>query len=304
MAIDAQTFTRGARANLLQGVKAAPREWRQFCEVVSSDTQDETYDSFNAAGRVTQDLGAGFTVENGVRYNYTITNQTFTLAIGVSRDALDDDKLGAFTNQIKTLGVRMGNHPFERAMTVLTTGDANAAFDSSNFFANSHNDFTTLDNSLTSVAAAADAVPTLAELEIEWAKITAAFLEFEDRSGANVHYDGLGSMWLLTGPQLKAVGRKMLNGALTTNGQTQIFQNDAQLMTLPANHMQDTSVQKEIITLLTNEVIKPLVLQERSAIADKTWENDTSRTIYFGAESRFTVGYGNPAAAIHHVFTT
>ena len=54
-------------------------------------------------------------------------------------------------------------------MTVMTTGDVNNAFDGSPFYGNSHNDYNVLDNSLTSVAASGDAVPTLSEFETQFA---------------------------------------------------------------------------------------------------------------------------------------
>ena len=300
-----QQFRKEALSNFLQGVKDANIEWRDIVEVVNSTTGEEHYDSFNAPGRVIEDLGQGFTPETGVSFQYDIVNNTYTLSTGVKKDALDDDLLGAFNNRVQAMGRRMSNFQFERAMTVLTTGDANTGFDGSNFFGNSHNDYDSLDNAFTSVAASGDAVPTLSEFETQFALLLAQFFESTDRSGSNIHYDR-NNLILYVGPQLETVARKMLTVQLGTSGITQVHEGDATVRVLPVNHNQDTATVKEcfLIKADNGQFMKPLILQERQAMTQETWENEQDRTMNFGTSMRFEVGFGNPAYAIHQVFTT
>lgn len=300
MAFDSQNFTRGARAALLWELEQAPNDWSDLTDSEMSDFQDETYDSFSPPGAVQQDTGEGYEPESGVSFNYTITNKTWTVSLNVKKDNLDDDKLGGFQKRIGLLGRRMANHLRKRLFDQMFAGESNASYDGTNFFADSHTDWTG-DNSLTSVAAAADAVPTLAELEAEYNTIIATMLEYTDRYGEPIWQDD-SDLVLICGPQLRTVCRQLLNNDLTTNGQTNIHKGTADLIVTP--HNEDTSTTKHIIVAKKTAGMRPMIYQRRKAIETETEENVKGRSIFFGANARYEMGYGHPYAAVRHQFTT
>lgn len=300
MAIDKQTFSRAARAALLWGLEDAGNDYTRLSDTETSTELSETYDSFSPPGAVQQDNGEGYEPETGVRFDYTITNRTWTVSLDVQKDSLNDDNLGAFQNRIRLLGRRMGNHLTKRCFDQLWAGESNASYDGTNFFADTHVDWTG-DNLLTSVATADDAVPTLAELEVQYNTAISTMLEYTDRYGEPIWYNDQ-EMVMVVGPQMRTVARQLLLNDLTSNGQTNIHKGTADLVVLP--HNEDTATVKSFIIAKTTPGMRPMIYQQREGMSTVTDENVRKRTMFFGAESRYEFGYGHPYAAVKHQFTT
>lgn len=300
MAIDQQTFTRAARAALLWGVEQASNDWQDISDTEDSTELSETYDSFSPPGSVQEDSGPGYEPETGVRFDYTITNKTWTVSLDVKKDSLNDDNLGAFRNRIQLLGRRMSNHLRKRCFDQLFAGESNASYDATNFFANSHTDWTG-DNLTTSVAAAGDAVPTLAELRAQYNTVIATMMEFTDRFGEPIWQDDE-ELVLIVGPNLRQVARELINAGLTGGGDTNVEAGTARLIVTP--HNEDTSTTKSFVVAKSTPGMRPMIYQRREGISTVTDENKRKRTMFFGAEARYEFGYGHPYAAVKHQFTT
>lgn len=300
MAIGKETFSRAARAALLWGIESANNDWQDVSDTEDSVELAETYDSFSPPSSVQEDTGAGFDPVTGVRFSFIITNKTWTVSLHVQKDSLNDDQLGAFRNRIRLIGTRMSNHLRKRCYDQLFAGESNLSYDGSNFFANTHNDWTG-DNLATSQAAAGDSVPTLAELETEYNVVIATILEFTDRFSEPIWQDD-SELVMIVGPQMRTVARQLLLNDLTTNGQTNINKGTAKLVITP--HNEDTGTVKSFIIAKMTPMMRPMIYQRREGISTVTDENIEKRTMFFGAEARYEFGFGHPYAAIKHQFTT
>lgn len=301
MAPEFQAFRRAARDALLYNLQQADIGLaRELVDEVPSDTNLEQYDSFSPAPAV-QDLQDGpHETATGVSFQLNITNVTWGVSMSFNKDRFDDDNLGAFQNNIGMLGTRLANQFFERITLRLFQGDINASYDGSNFFANAHNDWTG-DNALTTVVAAADAVPSLAEMETSFDDALASMLEFTDARGLPIHYDDQ-NLVMVGGPRMRRIMKRIETGSLRTNGETNTFQGESRVLITP--HTEDTSIQKEYILAKTTPGMRPLIYQNRSGIKDGVDVDDIKRTVTYWAEQRYEIGYGKAYSAIKQDFTT
>lgn len=298
---DYQLFTRGARSAFLQGLREADDMYKRLVKVVPSDRQDETYDSFSPAPRLREMTdSAGFESQVGVSFNYTLTNQSWGIGVKVTKDAFDDDKMGAYRERIRQLGSRTRQNMFRQILQTLWDGDGAASYDGSNFFAAAHNDWTG-DNAITSAAAAGDAIPTLSEFEIAYEDARALFLEFTDGMGEPIWWDH-NDLALICGPRMETVANRVLKNPLRTSGESQIHKGDAEIIVTPVTN--DTGTVKEFALVRLTPDSQPLILQERTPPREVTEDQVEDEMLFFGVKQRFTVGYYRPYSAIHQVFTT
>lgn len=298
---DLEVFRRAAHDELLWGLENAPvSQVEVLVDRVSSDTNIEQYDSFHPAPAAQRLKKGPFIFEPGVSFEYDLTNRTYGVGISIHEDVFDDDRLGAYMNQIRQMGTRMDQILYEQILQTLFDGDVNASYDGSNFFNNSHTDWTG-DNALTVAVAAGDSIPTLAELETAYEDARASLFEFTDPKGKTIHY-GVENMVMVHGPRLETVVNRLNSNSLRTNGETQVHQ--GRFSSILATTNNDTSTQKEFILTKTDAGRRPLLLQVRSEVEDKIIEPREDRLIKWTAWRRFIVGYNAAYSAVKQDFTT
>ena len=298
---DIENFRRAAHDNLLWGIKSAPvSEVMVLADTVQSDTNLEQYDSFHPAPAAQEIFSGPVEFEPGISFEYTLTNQMWALGISIHKNAFDDDRLGAFQNQIRQMGTRMEQLKYEQVLQALWDGDGAASYDGSNFFANTHTDWTG-DNALTVAVAAGDSIPTLAEMESAYEDARASLFEFTDPKGKTIHY-GVNDMTLVHGPRLETVVNRVNGNQLRTAGESNVHQ--GRFTPILATTNNDTATQKEFILAKTEAGRRPLIFQDRQGVEDKVIDFDENLIMKWIVTRRFTVGYNAAYSAVKHDFTT
>ena len=71
-------------------------------------------------------------------HSYTIVNKKFEASESISRDDIEDDQFGMYTNVVEDMGQSAAEHPDEMVFPLLFSGDTNPCFDGQNYFDTDH----------------------------------------------------------------------------------------------------------------------------------------------------------------------
>ncbi|MEO0632905.1 MAG: Mu-like prophage major head subunit gpT family protein [Pseudomonadota bacterium] len=111
--------------------------WDKIAMQVSSGGSDETYGWLGMFPNMRQWLGPRV-VRNLSVHKFTIENLDFESTVSVPRNAIMDDKLGAFKPTFAELGHTTRQHPEELIFTLLNGGFDTICYDGQNFFDENH----------------------------------------------------------------------------------------------------------------------------------------------------------------------
>jgi len=273
--------------------KAEP-QWPKIAMLMPSTGYQETYDWLGGLPAVVEWLGER-TLNQIKGYKFTLTNKLYAPpAIEVDRSQFEDDKLGLINPRVQELGLSMKMHPDKLIMDLLTNGFATAGPDGSYFFVATHSESGTNQSNLSTAVLSIDAV----EAGI------AAMMGFTDDNGNKL---GIMPDTLVVPPQLYMSALRIVSSttivpsglastsALTTIGTSNVLSTmGLQVVTSPYLSGDAT----DWFLLATKYPIRPLILQMRrepefTAITDPTSSEVFRRNKFlFGADGRYTVGYG------------
>jgi len=272
--------------------KAEP-QWPKIAMLTQSTGAEETYDWLGGVPAVAEWLGER-TLNQLKGYKFTLTNKLYAPpAIEVDRSQFEDDKLGLINPRVQELGMAMKMHPDKLIMDLLTNGFATAGPDGSYFFVATHSESGSNQSNLGTAVLSIDAIETG----------IAAMMAFTDDRGnkLNIMPDTLVVPPALYIPALKAVNSVSIvptglasMSAYTYSGTTNVISTmGLQVVTSP--YLTDAT---DWFLLATKYPIRPLLLQMRrepefTAITDPTSSEVFRRNKFlFGADGRYTVGYG------------
>lgn len=116
---------------------SAPSEFEKIAMTVPSGSRDETYAWMGNLPAMREWVGPRV-VNNLSAYGFTITNRKFESTVSVSREDIEDDRLGTFRPAFAEMGGMARRHPDELVFGLLKSGFSSLCYDGQNFFDTDH----------------------------------------------------------------------------------------------------------------------------------------------------------------------
>jgi len=132
-----QAAQRGFKTAFQGGFSGVTPMYEQICTVIMSTAGEETYGWLGDMPKLREWIGDR-QVKSLASKGYTIRNRKFEMTIGVSRDDIEDDKLGLYTPRFKMLGESAAKHPEEVAFELINAGTSLPCYDGQFFFDTDH----------------------------------------------------------------------------------------------------------------------------------------------------------------------
>lgn len=239
---------------------------------------------------------------------FKIKYKVWDLSYKVSRDDFMNDSLALYEKMFRGMAEEQANFVQERIINALENGNSTTngvCYDSAAFFGAGH--FGSQDNDLTSVAAAATAVPTVAEAQEAIRTCISTMMGFYTESGRPAGYGAGNDIWIVCEPALYTVLRQVMQNESISNSGNEL----AGTFKLASSGYctVDATPTTRFYMLDTSKVLKPLVMYEREKISIQSeLDGDHFQIINddyaFTSTSRFEVSYGDWKGAIKYIFTT
>ncbi|CUH80721.1 Mu-like prophage major head subunit gpT family protein [Tropicibacter naphthalenivorans] len=118
----------------------APVDWDKIAMVVNSDGSEEEYGWLGAFPQLREWIGPR-EVKSLTAHGFAIRNRKFESTISVSREKIEDDKLGVFKPMFSEMGQLAKTHPEEMIFALLAAGFDTECFDGQNYFDTDHPGF-------------------------------------------------------------------------------------------------------------------------------------------------------------------
>lgn len=252
--------------------------YEKIATVVPSTTESETYAWLGDIPGMREWIGDR-EIQNLTGSDYTIRNRDFELTVGVSRNAIEDDKLGLYRPSIQMLGESAAMHPDELVYELLSSGFKEKCYDGKPFFSTDHKvGKETVSNKLTDALSLESYVTARAMVR-----------SFRNSKGRSL---GLVPDLLVVPPALEGKAREILVAEFI-NGTKNTMQGTAELH-VESRLSSDTAW----FLLCTGRPLRPLIYQQRkkAKFVSKTAETDDNvfmrREFLYGADSRGNAGFG------------
>lgn len=213
-----QLTVKGVRRELQETIDAYPQDWREHVTLVDSNTEVEP---FAWAGAIPQPriMLDGRLVRDIRTFTYNITNNEYELTVLFPRKWFEDDQTGAIRIRISELATSWMNYKPYLFAQMLINGGSNNAYDGNTFFddTRTEGDSGTIDNDLTSAAAADSAVPTATEFLTQLSIIKAAMRRFNDDSGQPANVSAMTRMGIVAPGEMEKEIMTALSSTLISN---------------------------------------------------------------------------------------
>lgn len=293
-----------------QGMQSAPNVWKNHCQVVNSTTAEETYAFPGFIPEPRRFLSERNLV--GIRdFTFNLENYEYELSFKIARKYWEDDQTGLILERTREVGQVLATFDDSLFGTLLQNGNVagNTAFDGTVFHSDTRTigDSANVDNNLTAVAAAADAVPTASELLTALQETIATMSAYQDDTGR---------------PGFNAVAQNQIRlvvPTILTRACTEAF-NSTFIGSSdnpwgrglagfdPTPYVPNGTTTQEIWVNFTGAERMPFIRQERMpweivAYAD-TEDVAKDNGVVFLCRARFRFGYGEPRRSVLYTFTT
>jgi len=226
-------------------------------------------------------------------YDYTIPNRDYESTLKVSKNAMDDDQLGAVKVRIRDLAARAKTHKMKLTMDALVAGTVDLGYDGVPFFSASHPESGTNQSNISDLNIAGSAYTT-AEFSTAFKQARAQMRAFTDDQG-EPRNEGELSLYIVGSPDVEGVVDEVLSADQISSG-TNTLKGQAK---------------KIISSRLTGQVcymidasgsLKALVNQTRQGIKFESLEKGERafmrKDLLFGVDNRVGFGYGLWSKAI------
>lgn len=253
--------------------------YTEVATVTPSTTDSETYAWLGDIPGMREWIG-NREVQNLTASGYTIKNKPFELTIGVSRDAVEDDKLGIYNVQIEMLAQAAATNPDRLVFELLAAGFTEKCFDGKPFFSDTHK-------------VGGKTVSNLSHAKLSLDAYVAARASMMSLTNSKGRPLNLVPDKLVVPPALEKEARDILVADFV-NGTKNTMQGTAKPVVIPQLARNDAAW----YLLCTTRPIKPLIYQERKKpkFVSKTQETDDNvfmqNQFLYGADSRGNAGFG------------
>jgi phage major head subunit gpT-like protein len=274
-----QTAAKGFRALFLASLAIATVTWTNIATAVESNSSEETYAWLAELPQVREWIGDR-QVKNLEGASYTIRNRKWELTIGVTREEIEDDKLGVVKPRVQDIAQQMASHPDDLLAEVMLDGFDHECFDGQYFFDTDH-----------PVNGQSQSNTGTAPLSAE--SYGAARANLAARLGANGKSMKIKGTHLVVPPQLEDVAKIILMSE-QIEGSTNIYRNSAQLVVYPELSSNPTAW----FLLDCSKPVRPFIVQQREKPEFVACENTQDSQVFmkdkflYGARARHNVGYG------------
>lgn len=191
--------TTGFRRLFSQGQNAAKPKYGAFVVLHSSTGSSTKMIIGGGLPGLRQWVGAR-DIKRLANFIHELPNDRYELTIAVDRDAFEDDEIGMYSDQVKTLGMQASLDPDKRLATLLTSGFTSVCYDGQPFFSTAHPILATGATQSNKGTAALDAAAFEAGM--------AALRQLKNAQGEPVDpFDYGAKATLVVPPQLEATGK-------------------------------------------------------------------------------------------------
>lgn len=309
---------KGAQDAFFERIDNIPQVWQGHTTQTTSTTATETY-AFPGAVPIPRILTGERQIQGMNDYNFTVTNDTHELTLLVAREQWEDDQVDGINMRFREMAEVYATFKDRLWTTLLENGSSTtlglAPIDDLAFF---HDTRTigasgTIDNDVTSVAAAGDAIPTVPEFLLQLAIWKAAMLRFNDDHGRPFNVQAVTGMRIAIMPEAEMVVRQALNSSFVpvtagdgATDNTNVFKGMAEIDVLPYHAASATT--NTMYLSLTGSQRKAFLYQQRTpleVIIDQDATNIAERNgVLVLCRERFKFAYGDPRRMLKQVFTT
>ena len=272
--------------------------WQKIASVMPSDQDKEEYNWLGASPPMNE--WKDKRQLRGLRpFSYTLTNQDWEATLEINRNAFNDNKLGHIPARVRGLTRSYLKGILKSVFQKLDTGVSDlATFDGGYFFKATRTigDSGTINNIVTSGAYAADVDKVRTGFNLAMGLMAG----FCDDWGNKL---GLIPDTVICAPNMylllkKALMMPAIAGSIPAEAEfvKQIVVNPWLVAGATAGH--------DWYVACTTEEIKPIIFQDRQkpevTSLDKPDDHDNfmAKTLYYGIDARYTVGYGDPRTCV------
>lgn len=298
----------GIRADLAVQLEAFPEFWRPHCTEVDAKTKIQ---QFVWGGSIPQprEMGAGRRIQEIRAFSYNIEDNTYELSVLFPREWFEDDQLGLIRSLISDITEAWKIYKSYLFNYMLEQGGTLLAYDGSTFFhdTRTEGDSGTIDNNLTSVAAAASAVPTTAEFIAAMNTIKTALQLFKDDRGNLANVGAMQQLQVIAEVDMEEPILTAL-AATEISSTSNVFAKGMAGLDLNPYHTVDATPTKTMYVHAIGSHRKAMVHQERLALEmllyDDPYWVDKNNGLLVTLRERFVFAYGEFRRMIKYVFTT
>lgn len=125
------------RKEFQDGLAMVEPSWNKLASKVPSTSKSNTYGWLGQFPQLREWVGDRV-VKDMQAHGYQITNKKYEGTVGVPRDDIEDDNIGAYGMLFKEMGRATASHPDELVYALLEAGSSTLCYDGQNFFDNEH----------------------------------------------------------------------------------------------------------------------------------------------------------------------
>ena len=274
----------GFKAAFQAGYDSSPAFWNMLATEIPSSDRSETYGWMAKLPKMREWLGERV-VQTLALHSYTLVNKTFESTVGVTREEIEDDRLGVFSPIMRDLGGQAAKQPDFLLADLIQAGNTSLGFDGQFFFDTDHP--TSYYGQVAGVQS--NHFTGTALSHANYGVVRAAMMGFKGDDGKPL---GVMPNILLVPPQLEKTGLEILQAQMISNN-TNVYQGSAMLKVVP-----ELASEGDAWYLLdTSRAIRPFIFQNRRGAAFTALDQPTDANVFnnntyiYGADMRCNVGY-------------
>lgn len=250
---------------------------------VPSEANDENYAWLGAMPSMREWVGSR-EIRNLTAHTYTIKNKLFEKTVSVSRNDIEDDRIGVYKPMIQDLAESSRKHPDKLVFGLLPRGFVEHGYDGVPFISDAHPYLYAQKDEKQSNKGTDKLTPT------SYGAARASMMSLVDDEGEPLY---IVPDLLVVSPQNEAAARRIVY-AEEINHETNIYKGTAEVLVAP-----ELVRNPDMWFLLcTAKVIKPFIFQNRRkpALVAKTSPSDDNvffdNEYIYGADMRCNAGFG------------
>lgn len=128
---------RGFKTAFQGAFDSAPSLYASIATVVNSTSSEEVYGWLGDFPKLREWIGDR-QIKAMKAHGYSVKNRKFEGTVAVSRDDIEDDRLGLYTPRFQMMGQSAAQHPDEVLFDLVNAGFTSACYDGQNFFDTDH----------------------------------------------------------------------------------------------------------------------------------------------------------------------
>ena len=299
--------TKGVRGELKMQLDAIPDLWIPHCTMLDSNTEVEP---FAWAGAVPQprELIGDRHIKEIQSFTYDITNREYELSVLFPRKWWEDDQTGQIKMRLGEMAGRWKSYKPFLFNALLEAGATGLAYDGETFFDDTREEGSSgaIDNDFTSVAAAADAIPTAAEWLAQLAVIKAYMMRYLDDEGQPANLRANSSWRIFAPPEAIPELTTAMQSTLISNTDNVWGRGLAEVDENPFGTYSATTVTAYVHAV--GDAFKGMIHQQRTPLEilifdDPKWI-DKHNGVLVTLRERFVFAYGQFRRMARQVYTT